>query len=391
MPPDTSLLGLPGFQMNRIDGLGAVSIWAHYVGPVSCPHCGSSKLRLKDTKERVVRHASMGLRPCLLIFPSHKYRCESCGRYFNQRLPGIGLWRRSSEPFRRQIFVQHHEGISQKTLAARERLGSATVGRWYHDLLDRKVRERQNDPCPRVLGIDEHFFSRKDGYATTFCDLGKHKVFDVTLGRSEKALEPYLRRLVGKDQVRVVCMDLSATYRSIVRSHFPQALIVADRFHVIRLMNQRFLEVWGQLDPKGKAHRGLLSLMRRLPKNLKADQWARLLDYLKAHPAIEAVYGFWQKLGRLLRIKSRTQAQCRRLIPYFRSALRQLRGSGFRPLQQLGETLESWQEEIVRMWRFTKTNGITEGFHNKMEMISRRAFGFRNFENYRLRVRVHCG
>ena len=48
-------------------------------------------------------------------------------------------------------------------------------------------------------------------------------------------------------------------------------------------------------------------------------------------------------------------------------------------------------QEIVRMWRFTKSNGITEGFHNKMEMISRRAFGFRNFQNYRLRVRTLCG
>lgn len=43
------------------------------------------------------------------------------------------------------------------------------------------------------------------------------------------------------------------------------------------------------------------------------------------------------------------------------------------------------------MFRFSKTNGITEGLHNKMEMISKRAFGFRNFENYRLRVRVLCG
>lgn len=391
MPPDASLLGLPQFQIDRIDGLGTVSIWAHYVGPVDCPHCKSSHLRLKDTKERVVRHASFGLRPCLLIFPSHKYRCEGCGRYFNQRLPGIGLWRRSSEPFRRQIFVQHHEGISQKTLAVRERLGSATVGRWYHDLLDRKLRERQNDPCPRVLGIDEHFFSRKDGYATTFCDLGKHKIFDVTLGRSEKALKPFLDRLVGKDQVKVVCMDLSSTYRSIVQQHFPKAMIVADRFHVVRLVNHRFLETWGRLDPRGRANRGLLSLMRRLPRNLKPEQWDRLKKYLKSQPALESVYGFWQKLGRLLRIKNRTQAQCRRLIPHFLSALRQLRTSPFTPLQQLGETLESWKEEIVRMWRFTKTNGITEGFHNKMEMISRRAFGFRNFENYRLRVRVHCG
>ncbi|MBI4566436.1 MAG: ISL3 family transposase [Planctomycetes bacterium] len=391
MPLDTSLLGLPGFRIVRWEGIETVRIWVCYEGPVECPHCQGQKLRLKDTRERVLRHASMGLRPCMLILKTHKYRCEGCQRYFNQRFPGIGAWRRSTEPYRRQIFVQHQEGISQKTLATRERLGSATVSRWYQDLLDRKLRERQNDPCPRILGIDEHFFSRKDGYATTFCDLGKRKIFDVTLGRSEKALHPYLNQLVGKDQVRVVCMDLSTTYRAIAREHFPKALIVTDRFHVIRLVNQRFLEVWGQLDPTGRSHRGLLSLMRRLPKNLKPQQEARLREYLKSHPAIEAVYAFWQKLGRLLRIKHRTARQCRRLIPIFLSYLQELRSSGFAPLRQLGETLESWKEEIVRMWRFTKNNGITEGFHTKMEMISRRAFGFRNFQNYRLRVRVLCG
>jgi len=228
-------------------------------------------------------------------------------------------------------------------------------------------------------------------YATTFCDLGHRKIYDVTLGRSQKDLKPYLDRLAGKDRVQVICMDLSTTYRAIAREHFPKALIVADRFHVIRLVNHRFLETWKHLDPKGHSNRGLLSLMRRLPKNLKPEQWERLKAYLKANPAVEAVYAFWQQLGRLLRLKSRTARHCRYLIPVFRKWVRQLRSSGFAPLRLLGETLESWQEEIVRMWRFTKNNGITEGFHNKMEMISRRAFGFRNFENYRLRVRVLCG
>ena len=68
-----------------------------------------------------------------------------------------------------------------------------------------------------------------------------------------------------------------------------------------------------------------------------------------------------------------------------------MKSSGFAPLKSLRLTLDRWQKEIARMWRFTKTNSITEGLHNKMEMLSRRAFGFRNFENYRLRVRVHCG
>ncbi len=60
-------------------------------------------------------------------------------------------------------------------------------------------------------------------------------------------------------------------------------------------------------------------------------------------------------------------------------------------LVQLGETLESWKTEIATMWRFTRNNGITEAFHNKMETITRQAYSFRNFENYRLRVKVLCG
>ena len=388
---DSSIVGLPQFEVKSIEGVETVRIRARYVGPVTCPRCGRDRVRTKTTFERVLRHASFGNRPCYFHLQSHKFRCKGCGCYFNQVFPGIGKGRRSTEPYRRQIFQAHHGGISQRTLAQRERLGSATVERWYQELLEVKVRERVNDPCPRVLGIDEHFFSRKDGFATTFCNLGRRKVFDVTLGRSEKALEPYLEGLSGKDQVQVVCMDLADHYRSLVRKHFSKALIVADRFHVIRLLNEKFLACWAALDPRGRANRGLLSLVRRHEENLKPEQRPKLLEYLKAHPAFGDLYFFKQRLCRLLRIKERTQRQCRRLIPYFLRAIERLKAIGLKPLVQLAETFDSWKEEIVRMWRFTKNNAITEGFHTKMEMISRRAYGFKNFENYRLRVRVLCG
>ena len=59
--------------------------------------------------------------------------------------------------------------------------------------------------------------------------------------------------------------------------------------------------------------------------------------------------------------------------------------------KKLGCTIRQWFEPIIRMWRFTKSNGITEGFHRKMKLIQRRAYGYRNFENYRLRVLIECG
>jgi len=78
------------------------------------------------------------------------------------------------------------------------------------------------------------------------------------------------------------------------------------------------------------------------------------------------------------------------LVTRFLKAIYQLRQAGLAQLVTLGETLQSWAAEIATMWRFTKNNGITEGFHTKMEVLQRQAYGFRNFNNYRLRVRIMC-
>ena len=86
-----------------------------------------------------------------------------------------------------------------------------------------------------------------------------------------------------------------------------------------------------------------------------------------------------------------TQKACRTVIPVFLEMLSELKQSAFKALASLGKTLCSWKDEVARMWRFSKSNGITEGFHRKMKLIQRRAYGFRNFENYRVRVRVLCG
>ncbi len=239
-----------------------------------------------------------------------------------------------------------------------------------------------------MLGIDEHFFTRKKGYATTLVDLKNHKVFDMVLGRSEPSLRAYLSRLPGRERVQVVVMDLSETYRQIVGKYFPNAKIVADRFHVIRLVNHHFLKLWQQQDPVGRRDRGLLSLMRRHQWRLNSDQQTNLNRYLSRYPVLEALYAAEQRLSKLLLIKTANSRYAKKQLPKLQVLLKQFASS---PAKSLANTLMSWLEPIVRMWRFSKPNGITEGFHTKMEMLSRRAFGFRNFENYRLRVLAHCG
>jgi transposase len=385
-----AVLGLPGYQITGIEEkAGQVLIAASYKGAVACPDCGGSELRKKGRRIRVLRHESWGGRHVVLALETRKFHCRGCGRYFWQRFPGILPRKRSTEPFRRYVCLKHYDGISRRRLGRREGIGSATVERWFHDFLKLRAGERRR-VCPQILGIDEHFFSRRQGYATTLCDLKNHSVYDVVLGRSEAALEHYLLSLEGKESVRVVCMDLASVYRAIVRKHFPNARIVADRFHVIRLINHHFLNCWRDLDSVGSRNRGLLSLMRRHRHNLRPEQQVRLASYLGTRPALELIYRFKQRLTYLLLKKHRTRRQCQSLIPRLLRAIYQLRHAGLAPLVQLGQTLQAWSQEIAAMWRFTRNNGITEGFHTKMEVLQRQAYGFRNFQNYRLRVKVMC-
>lgn len=90
----------------------------------------------------------------------------------------------------------------------------------------------------------------------------------------------------------------------------------------------------------------------------------------------------------MLLLKNLRKKRAQQKLPQLLRLIEQLRHTS---LRRLAKTLTSWLEPIVAMWRFGKSKGPTEGFHNKMEMMTRRAYGFRNFENYRLRVLTHCG
>ena len=187
--------------------------------------------------------------------------------------------------------------------------------------------------------------------------------------------------------MRVVVMDMSETYRGIAKKWFPNAKLVVDRFHVVKLVNLHFLKYWSSVDGAGRKSRGLVSLMRRHSWNMKPEQRARLDAYLSAFPALQRAYWLRHHIMKaLLRKNQRPQGA----LSLGRHLLELLKTLDDTPMYALAVTLRSWLEEIVGMWRFSRTNGITEGFHTKMEMISRRAYGYRNFENYRLRVRALC-
>ena len=92
-----------------------------------------------------------------------------------------------------------------------------------------------------------------------------------------------------------------------------------------------------------------------------------------------------------MNLKHQKAKACRKHAYKLYEWIDKLQQSNFTQLITLAKTLDKWAEPIACMWRFTLSNGITEGFHRKMKLIQRRAFGFKNFQNYRLRVIAQCG
>ena len=94
----------------------------------------------------------------------------------------------------------------------------------------------------------------------------------------------------------------------------------------------------------------------------------KLQNYFDHTPGLEPLYRFKQDLMQLLLKKRQKRIEAKELIPQLLWHLNELLESPWEPLKTFGKTLKSWLEPIVRMWRFTKNNGITEGFHTKMEI-----------------------
>jgi transposase len=290
MSPVNLQLTLPGYRIIQWESNTRMRVYLEVLDtPRSCPYCAGSSLRSKGRYQRRVRHLDCFEHPSEVVIDCRRYRCVGCGRSFVQPLPGIRPGRRSTERWRQVIYERHQDGIAASALGQREGVGPATVSRIYAQFTERKAKERLSLDCPRVLGIDEHTLHKGQRFATTFCDLKRHRVFDLHPGRSEAELAAYLQTLQGREKVRVICIDLSHTYRAMIRRWFPNAAVVADRFHAVRLVGLHLLRLARQLCPELGWNRAWLGVLRMRGDRLDPAQRARRAQLFARYPQLTPV------------------------------------------------------------------------------------------------------
>lgn len=287
---------------------------------VQCPHCLSDSLYRHGYYRRMIRAKGRDGARKRLRLKIIRYKCRCCGKSFAQDCGHIGLqkWQRRNARLNNSISLECMHGVSNKVIAQKYGVSPSTGGRQLHRNHEKLLGGQIHYPCPIVMGIDEHSIHRRSTkghkFAVTLTDLRNNRVYEVFEGKDCKTLEPQLRRLKGRGRVKVVCMDLSGSFRSMVTRLFPHAKIVADRFHVIKLVIETFLEFCRNVDPGIRWKRGLTRCLRKNRGNLTGRQESALQSWLAANPLVETAYNFKEELCNLLRKKGRNRASCVPLV-----------------------------------------------------------------------------
>ncbi len=353
-----------------------------------CPRCATPSGAIYDHRVARIRDAPIRDRQVMLHIRKRRFSCKPCAKPFTEPVPGIHKGARFTERFKRAVLWACETFSDLKSVRRAFRCSAGFLYRTLYQQLELKRRMRLY-PWPKVIGIDEHFFRRNPTFGfrefvSVLVDYKGRRLMEVVHGRSSAELEYSLQYIPGRHHVRFVVMDLCEPFRNFVRGFFKNALIVADKFHVVRLLsgaiNRRRKEITGD--------RRTLPLRRLLLRNgFTLDHGRRFLlnRWLQRHPELNEVYRTKEALHSLYRVKGYDRA-----ARVFTRLTDQMAGSQLPEIQTLRSTLMRWRFEILTYFASGLTNGRTEGFNNKAKVVKRRAYGYRSFANYRLRLLNAC-
>lgn len=256
----------------------------------------------------------------------------------------------------------------------------------------------------RAIGLDETSFvrlaERHTSYATTVCDVEHHQIIDILPTRRYVDVAGYLDKQPKgwKEQIAFGALDMSATYAAVYSVILPRATQVVDAFHVVTLANRALDAVRRRVqheqtghrgrrhDPLYRARRALLVGEERLDTKAAA-RLASLLALGDPHAEVAIAYRIKERLREFYRTPDPDTA---------RAILAELVEHCQRPampteLRKLGGTLRRWFDKICNYHLARVSNGPTEALNNLIKRIKRIGFGFRNFDNYRIRALLYAG
>ena len=386
-----ALLALPEFRvMDQVIGPKRLDLHLERRDTsIVCPRCQTSCSRVQDSRPRRIRDLPILERPVLLWLHLGRFECQECDHRPWEKSDTFSAHVKWTERLYQQVRAEFLGGCPGRELARRYGLSERTVFRWTFE------RSRGGRPrkLGRAIGIDE--YSRRKGhrYNTSIVDLDKGRPIATFKGRRADDVIAWFksRPPVELDQVEVVVLDMSKTYASAIKALFGESVEVIDRFHGVKravdALDEVLRSVQKQLDPEdAKALKKLRRRWLTSANQLNVDELIARYEWRRRFPQLREMINWVQDLRLWFEHKYEKPAREALLKLIERAS-----ASPQEPLKRLAGTLTRWFEPIVHYIRNRYSNGITEGFNNKIKLIQRMAYGLRNEHNRRKRIMAWCG
>lgn len=354
-----------------------------------CPKCATKSSSIYDHVYVHIRDVPIRGKQVLNKIKKRRFKCPNCKSIFREPVKGIKKGFRTTERFRRNLMQACSSYETLKQVSKEHYCSQWLVYKCFYEQIELENRKHQT-PWPKTVGIDEHSFirnkfGRKD-FTTIFVDYTNKKVREAVYGRSPADLltSKNLLEIRGRENVKNVIIDLSPGFRSFARDFFPNAKITTDKFHVLKLLSGPLQKYKREVIGKERRNPFKMMLQKRSDR-LKPHESNTLRAILHFYPDLKDIYTAKEALHSLYEIKGYKKA--RSALTYLTDWLAY---SKVPELQTLRRTLRSWREEILNYFKTRLTNGRTEGYNRKAKVIQRNAYGFRKFENYRLKLIYLC-
>ncbi|NRO37490.1 ISL3 family transposase [Lactobacillus helveticus] len=373
--------------------------------PLRCPRCG--QLMLKNGFKIVnVLGPSLHYQPTIWSIRNQKYLCKpssACPSTITElaKVKDIKYRHHISQAIKQQVMIQLTANESQIDIAKELGISDWTVRRVIFNL-DQFFKPNYHW-LPRHIAFDDFKSGRfaPSGMSMILMNIENHRTIDIILSRRNRYLRNYFLRYdrAARLAVRTVTVDLYTPYRHLIHELFPHAIIIADHFHVVakayRALNKIRVKAMNQAgngSHQWQALKHFWKLILTPAGLLKYDNyWSRrnfgytqLTDVeviqrlLAFNDDLKQAYRYYQDL--ILAINHRSKDELNHLLAIKWTQLPQ-------SLQKVQRTLRRHRKEIITSFKYGDyMNGPVEETNNKIKVIKRTAYGFRNFFNFRARI-----
>lgn len=354
---------------------------------IRCPLCGTRRVIRHSEKTRTLRTVPIGNTPVKIVVTVPRVECPDCETRRRVQPPFTEKRLSYTKQFARYVLylcdlmtiqdVANHLGVSWDLVKG-----------IHKRHLKKKFSKPKLSELKRIA-IDEISIGNDNRYLTVVLDLETGAVVFVGEGKGSDTLKPFWTRLGrAHAEIEAVATDMSKAYISAVLNNLDDAQLIFDRFHIVKLFNEKITKLRRDLQREADETdkdvlKGIRWLLVRHPENLRKekDEPERLHEALVLNEPLALVYYMKEDFRRFWEQPTKEAAE-----RFLDDWIRRAKASDIAVLKQLGRTMEDHRYGLLAWYDYPISTSPLEGVNNKIKTLQRQAYGYRDDEYFKLRI-----